>query len=251
MNNTQAWPSIAWGRTEDVREGLIIGLLFLSECFVLELCSFQAVRKLWKMSGGLQLYALAIGYNLLNMLVITPIIYAVCIAPNLSPAQNPFSLRVVHIVLGTVVQSIGYYATHRAMHTPSLYWCHRFHHRFNRHICPVAANAVTPVEYMLAYALPFAAGAYLVRPDAATSHCFAWFTGLVNLTIHTPALEGATEKMLPGWLINTTFHFEHHRKLAMNYAAPTLNVDAAVRRSATLNGLLARVFGKAYQEKAT
>jgi len=74
-------------------------------------------------------------------------------------------------------------------------------------------------------------------------------TGITNLAIHTPALESISVKYLPAWFVSTAFHFEHHRKLAMNYAAPTLNIDIVVRKSNGLDRILARAFGKAYEEK--
>ena len=85
--------------------------------------------------------------------------------------------------------------------------------------------------------------------DRTTAHVFIWITGLTNLSILTPALETMTVKYAPSWRVTTAFHFEHHRKLAMNYAAPTLNVDSVVRKSGTLDRFLARLFGKAYEEK--
>jgi len=135
------------------------------------------------------------------------------------------------------------------MHTKALYWAHRFHHRFNRRITPLAANAVTPVEFCLAYAIPFTGYARLlhfcgVPVDRWTIHAAVWVIGFANLLIHTPALEQVSER-LPAWLVGTHDHFAHHRALAKNYAAPTLNVDTIVRRSHAVDRLLARVFGKA------
>ena len=236
----------------DVREalwdGIVIGLTFVIECFLLELLSINTVLALLRQKGGVTFYLQAVGYVLFNMVVFTPVVYAFFIAPYLSESPHSFTEQVSACFFGTVVQSIGYYLTHRLMHTPYLYWCHRFHHRFNTHICPVAANAVTPMEFGLAYALPFVAGTQLVATDRTTAHFFIWITGLTNLAIHTPALESLTVKWFPTWFVTTAFHFEHHRKLAMNYAAPTLNIDVVVRKSAFMDRLLARLFGKAYEE---
>lgn len=251
MNVTQvaAAPTAAPSATA-LWDGLSIGLTFLAECAILEILSHPTVRALWRQKGGLKLYLQAIGTVLLNMLVLTPLIYACLVAPHLSEEEHSLPRRLAVASCAFAIQSMGYYCVHRAMHTPALYWCHRFHHRFNRYICPVAANAVTPVEFALAYALPFWVGAKLLRPDQTTTHVFIWLTGLFNLTIHTPALEQITIKYAPDWFVTTAFHFDHHRKLAMNYAAPTLNVDFIVRGSPALDRMLACVFGKAYQEKA-
>ena len=137
----------------------------------------------------------------------------------------------------------------RYAHAGPLYWCHRFHHRFNRFICPVAANAVSPAEFTLAYALPFTIGAIVLRPDRATMRFFIWLIGFTNLLIHTPWLEEPSAKYLPAWLVSTASHMEHHRKLTKNYAAPTFDIDWVVRRSGTVEKLLAKVYGRALCEK--
>ena len=59
----------------------------------------------------------------------------------------------------------GYYCAHRWMHTRTMYWAHRFHHRFNVVVVPVSANAVSLAEYIIAYMLPFVVGAAFLRPD--------------------------------------------------------------------------------------
>ena len=76
--------------------------------------------------------------------------------------------------------------------------------------------------------------------------CVRLSCSFTNLLIHTPWLEEASAKYLPPWLVSTAGHIEHHRKLSMNYAAPTLNVDHWVRASVYADKMLAKVFGKAY-----
>ena len=63
-----------------------------------------------------------------------------------------------------IVHAVGYYITHRAMHTKALYWAHSFHHQFNAHVVPSAANAVSFTEYCLAYMIPFIVAALLFKP---------------------------------------------------------------------------------------
>lgn len=234
----------------DLRDGLSIGLLFVTECALLEMLSMQTTVALLKQKGGHALYGQAICYVLLNMLVYTPLIFAFGIGPFISSVPHSLPRRVCTIACAAVIQSIGYYVTHRAMHTPALYWCHKFHHRFNTYIVPVTANAVTATEFFLAYAMPFTVGAWLIRPDRPTVHFLVWAIGFANLLIHTPWLEELSARHLPTWIVTTAFHAEHHRKLSMNYAAPTINVDSLVRRHATLDHALARLFGRAYEDRA-
>lgn len=203
---------------EEVALGLYIALIFLLECAIFEAFSWEAVRELWRQKGGVSLYVQAIASVLFNMLVITPAI-VVASRPFMSDVLHSPAVRFSHVVIGVIVHSIGYYFTHRAMHTPALYWCHRFHHRFNKHICPVAANAVTPVEFVIAYACPFVLGAYLFSPDRQTARLLTHVIGFCNLCIHTPKLEGIAAKHCPVWLVGTHDHFAHHRRLVMNYGA--------------------------------
>merc|ERR1712159_786763 len=70
------------------------------------------------------------------------------------------------IVLG---HAVGYYCAHRWMHTRRMYWDHRFHHRFNKYVVPVTANAVSLAEYAIAYMLPFIAGSILLRNGKRTT----------------------------------------------------------------------------------
>mmetsp|Transcript_28205 Transcript_28205/g.87278 ORF Transcript_28205/g.87278 Transcript_28205/m.87278 type:complete len:255 (-) Transcript_28205:74-838(-) len=236
----------------DVVEGLWVGKTFCAECLVLELLSFRHVIALWtQQRDGARLWLRGLAHVLLNMFVFTPLIFAYSVRW-VSDDELSAPARFVQVLVAMLVHSVGYYSVHRAMHTPALYWCHKFHHRFNRIITPLAANAVTPVEYSLAYAIPFTAYARLLSAvgypaDRFTIHAAIWIIGFTNLLIHTPDLEPLSKK-LPAWLVGTHDHFEHHRKLAKNYAAPTFNLDTAVRQSPAADRVLARWFGKAYLE---
>lgn len=239
---------------EDLVDGLSQGLLYLAACAVLEALSITHVRALFKHKQGPALYGQGFMYLLFNMLVLTPLVFATN-GRYLSPVPHALSTRAFHVLSAFAIHSVGYYAAHRAMHTPALYWCHRFHHRFNQHITPLAANAVTPAEYLLAYAVPFTVWEKLfdacgLSPDRACVRFVVCATGLINLLLHTPWLEDLAERYVPSWFVSTHDHFSHHRKLAMNYAAPTFNIDVLVRGSARLDAALARLFGKAYTQPA-
>jgi hypothetical protein len=116
-----------------------------------------------------------------------------------------------------------------------LYKYHRFHHRFKAHVPPVSANAVSSVEYLVAYILPFALGALIVRPHISEMRAVINITSLSNLLIHTPRLEKLSEKLWPIF-VTTHGHIEHHKKLTMNYAAPTINVDWVVQQVKAASG---------------
>eukprot|EP00966_Prymnesium_polylepis_P051693 1196877-Prymnesium_polylepis.1 len=111
------------------------------------------------------------------------------------------------------------------MHTKPLYWAHRFHHRFNSHVVPMAANAVTFTEYGIAYMLPFIAGCTVFRPDGRALFAAVALISLNNILIHTPGLEALSRRVLPWWAVSTSDHIDHHRRLTTNYAAPTVSID--------------------------
>ena len=139
------------------------------------------------------------------------------------------------MVLAIIVgHSIGYYCAHRWMHTRSMYWAHRFHHRFNVYVVPVTANAVSPAEYAIAYMLPFIVGAQLLRPDRLSMFLGVGVVSLTNLLIHTPWLADASARLVPWLFVSTADHLEHHKRLTSHYGAPTISVDR----------LLACAFGK-------
>jgi len=145
------------------------------------------------------------------------------------------------------IHSIGYYLTHRAMHTKALWWAHRYHHKFNTFICPIAAAAVTQTEYFFAYMIPFIMAGSILQPVPVETIAIAGLAiGHVNNLIHYAPLEGLSVRYVPWLGVSTADHFEHHRKLTSNYAAPTLNVDRLVCLSPALERLAARVFGAAF-----
>eukprot|EP00529_Nitzschia_sp_RCC80_P040810 CAMPEP_0113454358 /NCGR_PEP_ID=MMETSP0014_2-20120614/7822_1 /TAXON_ID=2857 /ORGANISM="Nitzschia sp." /LENGTH=278 /DNA_ID=CAMNT_0000345761 /DNA_START=736 /DNA_END=1572 /DNA_ORIENTATION=+ /assembly_acc=CAM_ASM_000159 len=127
------------------------------------------------------------------------------------------------------VQSVCFYTAHRAFHSnPQWYQHHRFHHRFNTHVPPMAANAVSPVEYIFAYILPFTLILPVLKVDTLSLRIVVSIVSVTNLMIHTPKLSAASERFMPEWLVSTEDHLEHHRKLNCKYAAPTFNVDYIV-----------------------
>ena len=89
----------------------------------------------------------------------------------------------------------------------------------------MAANAVSPVEYIFAYIVPFVVAMPFVQPDTMSIRLCVAIVSLTNILIHTPKLADLSEKFVPEWLVTTEDHLEHHRKLNTKYAAPTFNID--------------------------
>jgi len=200
---------------------------------LLELLSFDYVRKICERKDGTKLYAQGVLCNFLNNAVLGPPLYE--LVSNRWMAQPFTALGRVAMTLAILVgHSVGYYCAHRWMHTRKMYWAHRFHHRFNVFVVPVTANAVSLAEYALAYMLPFVAGASLLRPDRMSMFLAVGVVSLNNLLIHTPKLADASAALVPWLFVSTADHLEHHKRLTSNYAAPTFSVDR----------LLACVFGK-------
>jgi sterol desaturase/sphingolipid hydroxylase (fatty acid hydroxylase superfamily) len=248
------------------------GSVFLAAA-LLELTVLTTVKDIiTKTEGGRSLYAMAWLYNAINHLCLAPCVYT--IGMNLYASAEPCSLTVklMYATATIGIHSIGYYLTHRAMHTKALWWAHRYHHKFNTFICPIAAAAVTQVlpsatasnalahsrmfalhsrsaqtEYFFAYMIPFIMAGSILQPVPVETIAIAGLAiGHVNNLIHYAPLEGLSVRYVPWLGVSTADHFEHHRKLTSNYAAPTLNVDRLVCLSPALERLAARVFGAAF-----
>ena len=121
------------------------------------------------------------------------------------------------------IHAVLYYQLHKTFHSSAtLYKYHRFHHRFKEHTPPMAANAVSLVEYTVAYILPFAFAALVIRPTRLEFRVAITVLSVCNLLVHTPALE-----KLPGpafWVMPSD-HQAHHRLVNVHFASPTINID--------------------------
>ena len=133
------------------------------------------------------------------------------------------------------LHAVMYYKIHEWMHRyPKLYKIHRFHHRFNTYITPVAANAVTPTEYLFAYLLPFAIAMAITKPDTYSIRMALSISSFLNLIVHTPTFESFSQRFVPLWMVATHDHMEHHRKLTVKYASPTFSIDYLVQYANTI-----------------
>ena len=104
--------------------------------FVLELLSLDAVRFVCRRKGGAKLYAQGVACNFINNAVLGPPLYELVSNRWMSQPFTPLgrAAMVLAVIWG---HSIGYYCSHRWMHTKRMYWAHKFHHKFNVVVVPV------------------------------------------------------------------------------------------------------------------
>ena len=125
-------------------KGLQLAFLTFGLTIVLELWSLDTVRRvLAQKGGGESLYAAAISANLRNHFVFGWTIYtAAALLFCREDGELTTEERIGSVFTLLFVHSLCFYAAHRAFHTyPNLYHHHRFHHRFNTNVPPMAANA--------------------------------------------------------------------------------------------------------------
>ena len=191
---------------------------------ILELCCLDVVRGVLKEPGGKTLYRQALLLQFFNNSTLLPFSFWFG-AVFLCRQRTPLLVSVGSAIGLVSTQAVGYWYLHRKMHERRWWWMHRFHHRFKNFVPPSSANAVTPVEYLLAYAVPVVGGMAIFASDRlATFLAVAWML-IANLLVHTPPLERLAQQLLPWVFMTTHDHMEHHRKLTTAYASPTLSVD--------------------------
>lgn len=214
--------------------GAELATVTLVVTIVLELLSIETAKAAYHKDK--RLYLTAVGLNFWNHYVYGIPVYmttALLFLKKNSP-QVSFWLIGVQVACILVVHSLCYYEAHRTFHScPGYYKYHKFHHRFNTFVPPMSANAVGLVEYLVAYVLPFAVACGVVRPYEISIRLGIYIVSMTNLSIHTPKIEAWSERNMPAWLVSTHDHLEHHRKLNVHYAAPTVNIDWIVAKLST------------------
>jgi len=227
----QYFDTSSWGPEflDHVAEGIELSFWTTVLTILLEIWSLDTVKKVLKQKGaGPRLYGAAIFSNIRNHFLIGTPIYVMAVEHLCRPSHEMLGIGDQIACVATIlfVHSLCFYTVHRLFHSsPQLYRHHKFHHRFNIHVPPVAANAVSPVEYIVAYILPFVIAMFFVEPDTMSIRLSVSIVSLTNILIHTPKLAELSEKVVPEWLVTTDDHLEHHRKLNTKYAAPTFNID--------------------------
>jgi sterol desaturase/sphingolipid hydroxylase (fatty acid hydroxylase superfamily) len=165
--------------------------------------------------------------NLLNYLLLAPAAKGIATAWVMSQAAY---LHPCIAFPGTLLcQAVGYALAHNWMHRPENYrWTgHRYHHQFHNKsfLRPISANAVTWVEFLIAYAIPLMAGIVLFRPSPVVTNAVILTVSFANLCIHTP------ETLLPmnwapSFMVSNRKHFYHHNVDGTKFlSAPIADLD--------------------------
>lgn len=229
----QSWLSAVspWPVPAAYATGMRLSIVTTAVTVVFELISLSSVISMLRTNPGL--YARAWSSSLFNNIIMGPFVALVAFGFLCAPDLEPFAR--IRATLGLLaIHSVGYYAAHRLMHTKALYWAHSFHHKFNTHVVPTSASAVSFTEYAIAYMLPFIVGCLVVRPDVHALYNVASLISFANVLIHTPPLEDAAAALIPSVFVGTDRHIEHHQKLTKNYGASVVNTDWFVAASPTL-----------------
>ena len=166
-------------------------------------------------------YCIGHKYILINLLVISPIAYGVV---DYFFLCHNFAFSLIKYTGVLLTQNIGYYFVHKEMHrNKQLFAYHKFHHQFDSIVSPSLGNAVTQIEFGLAYICPLLIGAIIFRPTELTYICVISTVGIGNLIIHTYELKDIP--WVPG-LVSPKKHIIHHEVRNENFAAPVIDIDA-------------------------
>ena len=220
---------------------IVFGTLVLTA--LLEICSIDTVKNLWKQHQGKELYWTGVVLNFFNHIVIGIPLYIFAVvffcrtqevednnSNSNSNNKSSYSWLIAAEVLWVVtVHSFLYYKIHKAFHeSPHLFQLfHKFHHRYNAYVPPSSANSVSVGEYVLAYLVPFLVAVVLRSTSTLSLSIALWIISITNLLVHTPRLEFYYPSH---WLlVSTKDHSDHHRKLKVHYASPTLNIDNLIQ----------------------
>jgi sterol desaturase/sphingolipid hydroxylase (fatty acid hydroxylase superfamily) len=220
--------SVPWQTSLD--HGMRMALATLLLTVVFEIISYRTVRDLVAKPNGPALYVKAIVYNLFNHIVLGVPVYVVsesilCYDRSSDDDYTEGYVSWARVLTILVVHSVSYFYVHQLFHTqPGWYQHHAFHHKFKDFIPPSAANAVSPIEYVSAYVLPFGMGALVSHPTPRELQIAVWVVSFCNLLVHMPAMEAIADYVEPVF-VSARSHRHHHLELKSNFAAPMWNLD--------------------------
>ena len=217
-----------------VPDSLVEGFILMTSLVVLtaalEYGSMEEVKKLRSRQDGKSLYNSAILMNLTNNFLIAAPTYSYTSDYVCSPGPHTFGRQCVSVGGIIVVQGLLFYAAHMAFHkVPGLFsLIHGYHHKFNTVVLPSTANAVTTLEFVLAYATPIVTAVAVTGADLASTAMALVLIAVANLLVHTPFLEQRYK--LPWFLVSTDDHLSHHRHIQQDYASPLISIDRILLR---------------------
>lgn len=207
-------------------KGLFLGSLVLVSSYVADnTISKSSTDKIKKEYNDL--YNQAYNSLLINMILISPIIYSCVDFFLLDHNKIWYIIQFDKIGIILIIENIGYYLVHRSFHEiKSLYKYHSFHHQFDKILVPSLGNAVSKEEYILAYLIPFVIGAGLTNPNEISFVIPLLIIATLNMMIHCSELNNIK---YPFFLVSPENHFEHHQVRTKHYAAPLINIDSIIK----------------------
>lgn len=208
-----------------IHQGLIIAITTLFTTLILDFFSMSYVFRLFKRKNGKELYLKSLYMNIINHFFLGTLSYALFTYLFSSQIAKSYYFITIEVIFLLLIQSFGYYLAHIMMHTPKLYFIHKFHHQYSDLVVPMSANAVSIYEYILAYMMPFITGIIIINPDRLSLRITISLVSFANLCIHTPWLSDISDKYIPDYFVKTTDHLEHHKFTLTKYAAPIINLD--------------------------
>lgn len=189
--------------------------------------SSPGIEQLKKRDGGKALYAAGVRATCFNHLVFGPIFYDIVTRYFCTEQSLTLCQQIIAVTKFLLVENALYFCAHFLMHTPQLYWMHRFHHKFNAVVLPSSASAVSAPEFVFAYMSPFTIAAWLSSANKHTAMAAVVIVAVFNLIIHTPALEEKFEDY-PWLFVSPGDHLAHHRQLTCHYSAPIFHFDRMI-----------------------
>ena len=206
-----------------IGKGLLLGSSIAMLSFFLDI-SFSKKSFIKLCNESSEKYIQAVEAVQRNMMVISPLVYGVIDQSFIDHNSMTFQYNNIVSVLG--IHSVGYYVVHTAMHKfKKLYTIHSFHHQYDKILLPSIGNAVSTMEFISAYLLPFIIAAYFLRPNEISFIIPIGIIGLLNIVIHCKELE---ELPWAAIFVSPKNHIEHHEVRTKHYAAPTINWDYIV-----------------------
>ena len=158
--------------------------------------------------------------NFVNLIGLSPIYYI--FADNFLIHDKSLEINFIKLLWLVLTHNVLFYKLHKTFHeNKSLYFIHKFHHRFVSPI-PSNGNAVSIKEYNIAYVLPFLIGSFIVHPSPVDLQVTVFIISSLNMFIHSQELK---EMKYFSLLVSPNKHIGHHETRSGTYSAPLFDLD--------------------------